>query len=65
MAIGHDRILRELVCKVFMACRDKEDVSDMQRAKLLTRAYGIALNEGLEAALEYVDKMAEELDYYL
>ncbi|HEX2769803.1 MAG TPA: helix-turn-helix transcriptional regulator [Geobacteraceae bacterium] len=60
-----DRILQELVCKVFMACRDKEDVSDMQRAKLLTRAYGIALNDGLEAALEYVYKMAEELDYYL
>ena len=60
-----DRILQELVCKVFMACRDKEDVSDMQRAKLLTRAYGIALNDGLEAALEYVDKMVEELDYYL
>jgi len=63
--LPNDRILQELVCKVFTACRDKEDVSDMQRAKLLTRAYGIALNDGLETALEYVDKMAEELRYYL
>jgi hypothetical protein len=37
----------------------------MQRAKLLTRAYAIGLNDGLEAALGYVDKMAEELGYYL
>ena len=58
-------ILHELFCKVFSACRDKEGVSDKQRAKLLTRAYAIALNDGLEAALGYVDKMAEELGYYL
>ncbi|HTP64937.1 MAG TPA: helix-turn-helix transcriptional regulator [Geobacteraceae bacterium] len=63
--VPEEGILHELFCKVFSACCDKEGVTDMQRAKLLTRAYGIALNDGLEAALGYVDKMAEELGYYL
>ena len=36
----------------------------MRRAKLLTRAYRIALNDGLEAAEEYVDKMVEVLEFY-
>lgn len=63
--LADERILQKLVCKVFSKCCDKKDVSDMQRAKLLTKAYKIALCDGLETALEYVDGMAEELGYYL
>ena len=63
--VPEEGILHELFCKVFSACLDKEGVTDMQRAKLLTRGYAIALNDGLEAALRYVDKMVEELGYYL
>lgn len=59
-----DRLLQELAFKVFVATRGKEDVSEVRRAKLLTRAYRIALNDGLEAAEEYVDKMVDVLEYY-
>lgn len=59
-----DRLLQELAFKVFVATRGKEDVSEARRAKLLTRAYRIALNEGLEAAEGYVDKMVDVLEYY-
>jgi transcriptional regulator with XRE-family HTH domain len=59
-----DRLLQELAFKVFVATRGKEDVSEVRRAKLLTRAYRIALNDGLEAAEEYVDKMVGVLEYY-
>lgn len=59
-----DRLLQELAFKVFVATRGKEDVSEVRRAKLLTRAYRIALNDGLEAAEEYVDKMVEVLEFY-
>lgn len=59
-----DRLLQELAFKVFVATRSKEDVSEVRRAKLLTRAYRIALNDGLEAAEEYVDKMVDVLEYY-
>ena len=59
-----DRLLQELAFKVFVATRGKEDVSEVRRAKLLTRAYRIALDDGLEAAGEYVDKMVEVLEFY-
>lgn len=59
-----DRLLQELAFKVFVATRGKEDVSEVRRAKLLTRAYRIALNDGLKAAEEYVDKMLDVLEYY-
>lgn len=59
-----DRLLQELAFKVFVATRGKEDVSEVRRAKLLTRAYRIALNDGLKAAEEYVDKMVDVLEYY-
>lgn len=59
-----DRLLQELAFKIFVATRGKEDVSEVRRAKLLTRAYRIALNDGLEAAEEYVDKMVEVLEFY-
>lgn len=59
-----DRLLQELSFKVFLATRGKEDVSEVRRAKLLARVYRIALNDGLEAAEEYVDKMVDVLEYY-
>jgi transcriptional regulator with XRE-family HTH domain len=62
--IPDDRLLQELAFKVFAGTRGKEDVSEVRRSKLLTRAYRIALNDGLKAAEEYVDKMVEVLEYY-
>lgn len=59
-----DRLLQELAFKVFVATRGKEDVSEVKRAKLLTRAYRIAMDDGLKAAEEYVDKMVDVLEYY-
>jgi transcriptional regulator with XRE-family HTH domain len=59
-----DRLLQQLAFKVFVATRGKEDVPEGRRAKLLTRAYRIALNDGLEAAEKYVDEMVEILEYY-
>lgn len=59
-----DRLLQEIAFKVFVATRGKEDVSEVRRSKLLMRAYRIALNDGLEAADEYVDKMVEVLEFY-
>jgi transcriptional regulator with XRE-family HTH domain len=59
-----DRLLQELAFKVFVATREKDDVSEVKRAKLLTRAYRIAMDDGLKAAEEYVDKMVDVLEYY-
>ncbi|MDD2366095.1 MAG: helix-turn-helix transcriptional regulator [Desulfuromonadaceae bacterium] len=59
-----DRLLQELAFKVFVATRGKDDVSEVKRAKLLTRAYRIAMDDGLKAAEEYVDKMVDVLEYY-
>ena len=60
-----DRLLQETAFKVLTATRGKEEAtSDMRRSKLLVRAYRIALNDGLEEAKEYVDKMVEMLEYY-
>lgn len=59
-----DRLLQELAFKVFVVTRGKEDVSEVKRSKLLTKAYRIAITEGLEAAEEYVDKMLEVLEFY-
>ena len=59
-----DQLLQQLAYKVFVATRGKEDVSEVKRSKLLTRAYRIALSDGLEAAEEHVDKMVEVLEYY-
>ena len=59
-----DRLLQQMAFKVFVATRGKEDESEVRRSKLLARAYRIALNDGLEAAEGYVDKMVEALEYY-
>lgn len=59
-----DRLLQELAFNVFVATRGKDDVSEVKRAKLLTRAYRIAMDDGLKAAEEYVDKMVDVLEYY-
>lgn len=64
IGLPDDRLLQELAFKVFLATKGREDVSEGRRAKLLTRAYRIALNENLKAAEEYVDKMVEILEDY-
>jgi len=47
-----DRLLQELAFKVFVATRGKDDVSEVKRAKLVTRAYRIAMDDGLKAVEE-------------
>lgn len=65
IVLPDDRLLQQMAFKVFVATRGKEeDVSEVRRSKLLARAYRIALNDGLEAAEGYVDKMLETLEYY-
>lgn len=44
---------QELAIKVFAVTCGKDDVSEASRAKLLTRAYQIALDDGLKAADAY------------
>lgn len=64
ISLPDDRLLQELAFKVFTATRGKEHVPEVRRAKLLTRAYRIALDEGLKAAQEYVDKVVDVLEHY-
>jgi len=56
---------QELAIKVFAAIHGKDDVPEARRAKLLTRAYQIASDDGLKAAEDYIDKMVDVLEYYL
>ena len=62
--IPDDRLLQEVSQKIYVATSGKEHVSAVRVSKLLVRAYRVALEDGLKAAEEYVDKMVEVLEYY-